>query len=105
MEKKRSNQIDTKRLKAIGHKLHPLVTVGDKGLTNNVMSEILRALSDHELIKITVKHPDRDEKRQMMQSICDSSGATLVQTVGHVALIYKANPEPNPRLSNILRNL
>lgn len=100
-----SSKLTTKRLKTIGHKLNPVVTVGDKGLSNTVISEIMRALSDHELIKVTVRHPDREAKRELMETICKTSGAELVQTIGNIALIYKANPEPDPRLSNILRHL
>jgi len=39
-----------KALKAIGHKLNPVVTVAGNGLTENVILEIDRALEDHELI-------------------------------------------------------
>jgi len=101
----KSEKLNIKRFKAIGHKLHPLVTVGDKGLSNSVISEIMRALNDHELIKITVKHPDRDAKKELIQSVCTTCGAELIQSIGNTALLYKSNPEPNPKLSNILRNL
>ncbi len=42
---------DTKQLRAIGHKLKPVVTVAGKGLSETVRLEIERALTDHELIK------------------------------------------------------
>ena len=45
---------DTKQLRAIGHKLKPVVTVAGKGLTDTVVEEINRALSDHELIKVNL---------------------------------------------------
>jgi RNA-binding protein len=45
-------QSQKKQLRSIGHSLHPLVTVASKGLSENVMTEIKRALFDHELIKV-----------------------------------------------------
>ena len=42
---------DKKKFRAIGHHLKPIVTVAGNGLSESVMSEISRALTDHELIK------------------------------------------------------
>ena len=38
---------ERKRLRQIGHALNPVVMVGDKGLTENVIEELARALNDH----------------------------------------------------------
>ncbi len=43
-----------KRLKGLGHDLHPVVTVAGNGLTKTVLAELSRALEDHELIKVKV---------------------------------------------------
>ncbi|TXR51852.1 ribosome assembly RNA-binding protein YhbY [Reinekea thalattae] len=96
-------QEQKKRLRTIGHKLNPIVTVGEKGLTDTVMAEINRALDDHELIKVKVVAEDRDDKKAMITALVQQSGAELVQTIGHVALLLKAADEPNPKLSNIIR--
>lgn len=96
---------ETKRLRAIGHKLKSIVTIADKGITENVLAEVNRALADHELIKITVRCPDRDAKRELIKQVVSQCNAELIQTAGHVALIFKAAKQADPRLSNILRNL
>ena len=44
---KKSNQ-EIKQLRAIGHKLKPVVTVAGKGLSEAVVAEVDRALSQHE---------------------------------------------------------
>jgi RNA-binding protein len=41
-----------KNLKALGHKLNPVVMVAGKGLSDTVLEEVRRALHDHELIKV-----------------------------------------------------
>ena len=43
---------ERKALKAKAHKLDPVVQIGDKGLTEQVIAEIDRALQAHELIKV-----------------------------------------------------
>jgi RNA-binding protein len=91
-----------KAYRAIGHKLHPIVTV--KELSKGVCSELARALDDHELIKIKVLAADRDEKKALIDSVCAELGAELIQTAGHVALIYRAAQRPNPALSNLQRH-
>ena len=44
--------LDIKQLRTIGHKLKPIVTVAGNGITDGVVNELERALTDHELIKI-----------------------------------------------------
>lgn len=96
---------DIKRLRAIGHKLSPVVTVAGKGLTDAVLAELERALHDHELIKIKLAVGDRDARAALAQDICERSAAELVQSIGNVMVILRKNPNPDPRLSNLLRPL
>jgi RNA-binding protein len=96
-------QEQKKRFRTIGHQLSPVVTVADKGLSETVMAEIERALNDHELIKVKIVAEDRDDKKTLIDSILEQSGATLVQQIGHIALLLKKAKEPNPKLSNISR--
>jgi len=97
-------QADKKKFRAIGHHLKPVVTVAGNGLNENVMSEISRALLDHELIKIKVLAEDRDERKSLIQAINTANQAAIIQTIGNMALLYKAAKKPNPALSNILRS-
>lgn len=94
---------DKKYLRQLGHQLKPVVTVARKGLNENVLSEIDRALDDHELIKIKLAAGDRDAKQGLIRDICQSSNAKLIQSIGHVALVYRKAEKPNPKLSNLLR--
>ncbi len=96
---------DTRQLRAIGHKLKPVVTVAGNGLSETVTTEIDRALGDHELIKIKLAVGSREARSEVTQAICQSSGATLVQAIGNVILILRRNAEPDPRKSNLLRSL
>jgi RNA-binding protein len=95
---------DIKTLRTIAHTLHPVVTVAEKGLSETVQQEIARALQDHELIKVRVLAGDRAERQRLVEAICERENAALVQRVGHVAVLYRANPKPDPKLSSILRH-
>ena len=94
---------DEKQLRAIGHKLKPVVIVAAKGLTEAVMVEIKRALSDHELIKVKVAVGGKEDRVAVAEEICATTGAELVQSTGGMLLLLRRSPEPDPRLSNLLR--
>jgi RNA-binding protein len=93
-----------KRFRAIGHNLHPIISIAEKGLSENIKLEIDRALRDHELIKIKLVVADRDEKKSLTESICTEFKAECVQSIGHIILIYRAAKKPNERLSNLKRH-
>ncbi|NRA18989.1 MAG: YhbY family RNA-binding protein [Oceanospirillaceae bacterium] len=92
-----------KHFRTLGHKLNPLVTVADKGLTENLQLEVDRALEDHELIKVKFSIGDRDLKKQLIRQLCEVVEAQIIQEVGHIVLMYRPSLKPNPKLSNLLR--
>lgn len=92
-----------KQYRLIGHNLRPIVTVAGNGLSDNVLAEIDRALTDHELIKIKLAIIDRDARKQAVVSLCEKTKADVVQEIGKVALIFRAAKKPNPRTSNLTR--
>ena len=96
-------QEQKKQFKSIGHHLKPIVTVADNGLTEGVLAELDRALNDHELIKIQLRLAERDDRKAIIDDLCQKSSSILVQSIGKVALIYRKNPQPNKNLSNVLR--
>lgn len=91
-----------KQFRTIGYQLSPVITIVS-GLNENIEAELERALNDHELIKLKVHINDREAKKELVQEICESHQAELVQLIGHVALIYRKAAKANPKLSNILR--
>ena len=85
-----------KYLRGIGHHLKPLITVGDAGVTKSLIAEYKSTLAHHELIKVKVRGADRDARDVMIKSLCDESGATLIQRIGNVALVYRLNTDKKP---------
>ena len=99
---KKANQ-DIKQLRAIGHKLKPVVTVAGNGLSEGVVAELDRALTDHELIKVKLAVGSREARVEMAQQITAQFGAELVQSVGNIILLLRRSPTPDPRLSNLIK--
>ncbi len=90
-----------KHYRTIGHGLNPIVTIAGNGLSDGVVAELERALNDHELIKVKLAINDRDERKEMVGALCETTGAFLVQEIGKVALIYRAAARPDPKKTNI----
>lgn len=92
-----------KQLRAIAHRLKPIVTIAQKGLAESVCKEIDRALTEHELIKIKIMAADRPARQEIAEEIGRTTGAERVQSIGNIIVLYRAAKKPDPRLSNILR--
>lgn len=98
------SQAQLKSLRAIGHQLSPIVTLGGEGPSEGVMAELERALFDHELIKIKVSIDDREVRAEVIQHLLQETRATLVQRIGKTALLLRRNSKAQPRLSNLARH-
>jgi RNA-binding protein len=84
---------DRKALKARAHKLEPLVLIGTKGLTDEVVNEVDQALKAHELIKVRAPGLERDEREVAFKALCERTGAEAVQEIGKVCVIYRKRDE------------
>ena len=80
-------------LRGEAHNLRPVVLIGDKGLTDEVVAEIDRSLTAHELVKIRAGGGDRDQRDTWITAICERLQAHPVQQIGKVFVIYRENPE------------
>lgn len=102
MNKKAKPQ-DIKALRGIGHQLSPIVTIGGNGITPNLVEEVSRALHDHELIKIKIPAGTADERKDCAAAIAEATESEVIHHIGRMVLLLRANPEPNPKLSNLAR--
>jgi RNA-binding protein len=80
-------------LRGRAHALKPVIQVGNNGLTAGVLAETRRALSDHELIKLRVQAADRATRDALLADLVRDTGSTLVSRIGHVAVLFQANPK------------
>ena len=88
--------LDTARrrqLAAHAHHLNPVVMIGKEGLAKNVIGELDRSLTKHELIKIKLLEADRDQRASLLEQICLLLSATPIKQIGKVLIIYRINPD------------
>jgi len=84
---------ERKALKAKAHKLDPVVHIGAKGLTEEVIAEVDRALHAHELIKVRAASLDRDAREEAFDRIAEKTRAEAVQHIGKVFVLFRKKPD------------
>ena len=87
------SQPERKELRARAHKLDPVVMIGAKGLTDEVVKEVELALKAHELIKVRAPSLERDARAVAFQALCERTGAETVQEIGKVCVLYRKRDE------------
>ena len=87
------NEKQKKHLRRLAHELEPVLLTGNAGLTPGLLAELDSTLDHHELLKVRVRAGDRDSRDAMISALCEKSGAQLVQRIGHVAVLWRPNPE------------
>jgi len=83
------NQI--KQLKALAHKLKPIVSVGQHGMKDSINDELAIAIDFHQLVKVKISVGDRDMRDALVNELAKMHKAELVQKIGNIAVFYKRN--------------
>ena len=78
-----------KHLRRLAHPLHPLVMLGNAGLTDAVVGELDRALADHELVKVSARVGERTARDAALEELARRTQASMVQRIGHVGVFYR----------------
>jgi RNA-binding protein len=79
-------------LRARAHALHPVVSVGQHGLTPAVLHEIDVNLLAHELIKVRVFADGRGAREVLLARICAELDAAPVQHIGKLLVVWRPAP-------------
>ena len=80
-----------KQLKALAHKLKPIVTIGQHGMKESISDELEIALDFHQLVKLKVNLGDRDARDVLIAELSGKHKAELVQRIGNIAVLYRRN--------------
>jgi RNA-binding protein len=78
-----------KHLRRLAHPMHPIVMLGNAGLTDGVVNELERALTDHELVKVGARVGDRDARDDALSVLAARTASELVQRIGNVGVFYR----------------
>ena len=77
-----------RQLRALAAKLNPQAFLGQKGFTENVLTEINSLLEQFELIKVKLSKGAGDRK-EIAEKLAQRLGCELVQVNGYNAIIYR----------------
>ena len=83
----------TRFLRGQAHDLNAMLQVGGKGITDSLVTEVVNALEQHELIKVKVAAEDRETRDAMIADLAQRAGAALVQRIGHTAVLYRPSKD------------
>ncbi len=78
-----------KHLRRLAHPLDPIVMLGNAGLTDAVANELERALSAHELVKVSARVGDRAVRNAALAALAKRTASEIVQRVGNVGVFYR----------------
>lgn len=78
-----------RQLRGLGHHLNPVVYVGREGPSEAVIRKVAVELENHELIKVKAGEGCLETIAEVAAAVSAVTGAAVVQTIGHVALLYK----------------
>ncbi|MBL1292631.1 MAG: ribosome assembly RNA-binding protein YhbY [Thiotrichales bacterium] len=85
-------------LNGLAHNLKSVVTLGNAGLTDNVINEIDIALKAHELIKVKINHGDRTTRTTVNSEIAERTQCDAVKNIGRVFIYYRPAKKPTIKL-------
>ena len=87
-----------KYLRGRAHALKPIVFIGQKGVTDNVVRSTEEALNKHELIKIKfIDFKEKDQKKELMEAVASRANCHLVGKIGHMAIFFRQHSDPEKR--------
>ena len=85
-------------LKGLAHAYKPVVHIGQKGLSENLVDSLEEALESHELIKIKfIDCKEKTQKKDLIKQMESISKCELVGMTGHIAILFRQNRNPEKR--------
>jgi RNA-binding protein len=80
-----------KHLRKLGHELHPIVLIGQRGLNPGVVEELKLALEHHELVKLRARVGDRESRDSILADLARLTESEFIYRIGNVGLFYRKN--------------
>ncbi len=85
-----------KYLRSAAHHLDPIAIIGKKGLTDELIDSIAKALAARELIKVRF-NDHKDEKKTLINEIAERTSSHVAGVIGHVGILYREHDEEEKR--------
>lgn len=89
---------ERRHLRALAHRLSPVVIIGQRGIGDGVVRQVDGALTDHELIKVRLGSECPVGRDEAAGALAQRTGAEVAGTIGRVIILYRPHPE-HPRIA------
>ncbi|MGM9857786.1 MAG: YhbY family RNA-binding protein [Bacilli bacterium] len=80
-----------RQLRALANTIDAQIQIGKNEISDNLIETINKALTAHELIKISVLKTVESPLLQVALDISAATNSTVVQTIGRVIVLYRQN--------------
>ena len=88
---------ERRALRALGHHLRSIIQIGQKGVSEQLAEAVDIALTQHELIKISINSESPTEREEGAEALARSLNAHIAQIIGRTILLYRPN-DKQPKL-------
>ena len=78
-----------RHLRALGHHLHPVVQIGQDGVSDAVVGQADVQLDAHELIKVKVGESSPQDRHEAADMLAARTQAQVAQVLGRTVLLYR----------------
>ncbi|MEZ4485815.1 MAG: ribosome assembly RNA-binding protein YhbY [Syntrophotaleaceae bacterium] len=82
-----------RHLRALGHKLKPVVMIGKEAVTKQVVTACKEQLAIHELIKVKILDGCPADRKEVAAALEQQTGASIAQILGRTLLLYLPGPD------------
>ena len=83
-----------RHLRALGHKLKPLIQIGKKEIEPALVAEANASLDHHELIKVKLLESCMLDKHEASETLAEACNSEVAQILGKTFLLYRAATPP-----------
>jgi len=83
-----------RHLRALGHKLKPIIQIGKKDIEEALITETNVSLDHHELIKVKLLDSCPLDKHEASETLAEACQADIAQILGKTFLLYRAADPP-----------
>lgn len=81
-------------LRALGHKLKPVILIGKKEIEAALICETNAALDHHELVKVKLLESCLLDKHEASGTLAEACSADVAQVLGKTFLLYRPATPP-----------
>jgi RNA-binding protein len=85
-----------RHLKILASTMKPIIQIGKNGVSDNLITTIDKALTDHELIKVKFLEY-KSERRELAKAIAERTSSELLQVIGNTAVFYRESSDTSKR--------